>query len=142
MSAKKFFLDTNIVVYTFDQTAPHKQKIAQQLLEQSLLGGGCISYQVIQEFINIALRKFSPAMSIDQAQRYIADILTPICEYYPNEQFYTHGLSIQDRWRFSWYDSLIITAALETDCKILYTEDLQHNQQIESLLVVNPFIDI
>ena len=42
MSAKKFFLDTNIIVYTFDQTAPHKQKIAQQLLEQTLSGEGCI----------------------------------------------------------------------------------------------------
>lgn len=142
MSDKKFFLDTNIIIYTFDHTAPHKQKIAQQLLEKALSGEGCIGYQVIQEFINVALRKFHPAMSIGQAQRYLESILTPICEFYPNENFYLHGLSIQERWRFSWYDSLIITAALETDCKILYSEDLQHQQKVESLVVINPFIGV
>ena len=140
MSAEKFFLDTNIIAYTFDHSAPEKQKIAQQLLEQCLAGEGGISYQVIQEFTNIALRKFSPAMSVEQAQRYLQDVLNPICEFYPNEAFYARGLSIQERWRFSWYDSLIITAALEMGCTILYSEDLQHKQKIESLEVVNPFL--
>lgn len=139
MSAKRFFLDTNVIVYTFDHTAPQKQDVAQQLVEKSLTGEGCISYQVIQEFLNLALRKFSPHMSMSQAQRYLQNVLLPLCDYYPGEKFYQHGLSIQERWRFSWYDSLIITAALETGCNLLYSEDLQHKQKIETLTILNPF---
>ncbi len=140
MSVKRFFLDTNILVYTFDQTNPRKQTIAQQLVKQSLSGDGCISYQVIQEFMNLALRKFSPSISTRQAQRYLETVLLPMCDYYANENFYQRGLNIQERWCFSWYDSLIITAALEAGCDILYSEDLQHEQQIETLTVINPFV--
>ncbi len=80
-------------------------------------------------------------MATSQAQRYLADVLLPICSYYSVESFYKHGLDIQNRWRFSWYDSLIITAALEPDCDVLYSEDLQHEQQIETLTLCNPFIN-
>jgi len=139
MSDAKFFLDTNILAYTFDQDAPQKQAIAQGLLEDALMGKGCISYQVIQEFLNIALRKFSPAMTTEQAQQYLQTTLLYLCQYYPDENLYQRALDIQNRWRFSWYDSLIITAALELDCKILYSEDLQHKQEIETLVVINPF---
>jgi predicted nucleic acid-binding protein len=140
MSAKKSFLDTNILVYTFDQTAPKKQKIAQSLVEQALSEEACISYQVIQEFTNLALRKFSPAMSHSQAQEYLEQVLFPICNLYPSKAFYKRGLKLQERWRFSWYDSLIICAALESGCEILYSEDLQHQKKIETLTIINPFI--
>lgn len=141
MSADSFFLDTNILVYTFDKTAPLKQQVAQHLLEEALRKRGIISYQVIQEFMNLALRKFTPVMTHDQASRYLSDVLLPICDYYPTDAFYQRGLDIQARWRFSWYDSLIITAALESDCKTLYSEDLQHGQKIEELTIINPFIE-
>lgn len=140
MSAKRFFLDTNVIAYTFDKSAPEKQITARQLLELSLAGKGFISYQVMQEFINISVRKFSPAMTAEQAQRYLQDVLMPICKFYPNEEFYRRGLGIHERWRFGWYDSLIITAALEMGCDVLYSEDLQHKQTIETLTVINPFI--
>ena len=139
MKDAKFFLDTNIIAYTFDQDDPQKQTVAQILLEEALRGKGCISYQVIQEFFNIALRKFNPAMSTEQAQQYLQTTLFYLCQYYPDENLYRRALSIQNRWRFSWYDSLIITAALELDCKILYSEDLQHKQEIETLMIINPF---
>ncbi len=141
MSAKKFFLDTNILIYTFDKTAPEKQDISKQLIESALNNKGVISYQVVQEFMNIALRKFTPPMTNTQAQRYLADVLMPICSYYPIDNFYKHGLDIQNRWRFSWYDSLIITAALESECDVLYSEDLQHGQKIETLTIYNPFME-
>lgn len=140
MNASKYFLDTNIIAYTFDSTAPKKQKIAQQLLENALRNEGIISYQVIQEFINLALRKFSPPMSNGQALHYMQTVLLPICDYYPLDNFYQRGLDIHERWRFSWYDSLIITAALESDCDVLYSEDMQHGQKIETLTIWNPFI--
>ncbi len=139
MNASKFFLDTNIIVYTFDNSASQKQNLAQDLLESALDKKGIISYQVVQEFINLALRKFQPVMTHEQAQNYLREVLLIICDFYPTDDFYNRSLDIQNRWRFSWYDSLIISAALESDCDVLYSEDLQHGQKIETLTICNPF---
>ena len=97
MKDGRFFLDTNILLYTFDKTAPHKQTVANTLVEQALLGNGCISFQVIQEFLNTALRKFDPPMTTEQAQQYLQTTLLWLCDYYPNDDFYQRGLSIKDR---------------------------------------------
>ena len=140
MNASKFFLDTNIIVYTFDITAPEKQNIAQGLLESALNNGGIISYQVIQEFMNLALRKFQPVMTHKQAQDYLREVLLIICDFYPTDDFYTRSLDIHNRWRFGWYDTLIIGAALESGCDVLYSEDLQHGQKVEELSICNPFV--
>ena len=141
MSGKSFFLDTNIFIYTFDHTATRKQEIATELLEDAIRGKGCISYQVIQEFLNVASRRLSPPLTETQSQQYLKTVLAPLCEFYPGSDFFRRGLDIKERWRFSWYDSLIITAALECGCETLYSEDLQHKQKIESLTVINPFAE-
>lgn len=139
MNAAKFFLDTNIIAYTFDQRDIRKQGIAKDLLEQALAGKGSISLQVVQEFLNIALRKFETPLSFAQSQQYMDAVLVHLCTYFPDMDTFTRALSIKERWRYSWYDSLIITAALDLDCEVLYSEDMQHQQQIEGLMIVNPF---
>lgn len=53
---------------------------------------------------------------------------------------YQRGLEIAERWRFSFYDALIVAAALSAGCKTLYSEDLQHDQRLDGLRVVNPFL--
>jgi len=136
----KFFLDTNIFVYTFDTTAPTKQQIARELVSTALsTQQGIISYQVVQEFLNVATRKFSTPLTRNDANVYLDKVLTPLCELFPSINYYTKALEISERWGFSLYDSLIITASLETECKILYTEDLQHGQVIHGLTNTNPF---
>lgn len=140
MSVVSFFLDTNVLVYTFDKTAPEKQAVAQQLLERALSGEGCISFQVIQEFLNLALRKFDPPLTAAQAKRYLQTTLEPLCLIYADVDLYQRALDVRERWRFSFYDSLIVAAALEADCTILYSEDLQHNQKVEALTIINPFL--
>lgn len=136
----KFFLDTNILVYTFDATAPAKQQIARQLVSSALHSKqGIISYQVVQEFLNVATRKFSPPLTPTDANIYLEKVLTPLCELFPCMSYYAKALELSDRWGFSLYDSLIITASLETGCEILYTEDLQHGQKIHGLTIMNPF---
>jgi len=67
-------------------------------------------------------------------------ILAPLCEVYANLELFHNALDIMERWQYSIYDSLIIAAALYTDCKILYFEDLQHRQKIELLTIMNPFV--
>ncbi len=139
----RFFLDTNILVYTFDTTAPAKQQIARELVATALnLRKGIISYQVVQEFLNVATRKFSPPLTQVDASLYLDKVLTPLCELFPCMNYYSKALEIAERWGFSLYDSLIITASLETGCETLYTEDLQHGQMVQSLTIINPFKNI
>jgi predicted nucleic acid-binding protein len=79
-----FFLDTNIFVYSFDVTAPHKQQTARDLIRAALsTQRGVISAQVMQEFLNVALRKFTQPMTIAESQEYLKITLLPLCRHYP-----------------------------------------------------------
>lgn len=138
----KFFLDTNIIVYSFDSPDSPKREISKDLLIKAYHGKGCISFQVIQEFLNVATRKFERPLKTKDAQKYLSKILFPICEVFPSEEIYFMALELSERWRYSFYDSLIIAAALEADCSILYSEDLQNNQKIYQLDIVNPFCQL
>ena len=140
MTAKRYFLDTNIIVYSFDAQNPDKQQRARQLIHDALTQNcGCISYQVVQEFCNVATRKFATPMSEQDCREYLAQVLMPLCEVYPGSEFYRQALVIQERWKYSFYDSLIINAANLAGCQILYSEDLQHGQQILGTSIQNPF---
>ena len=69
----RFFIDTNIFIYSFDQTAPAKAKLASQLIRKALTTQkGVISFQVVQEFYNVALRRFSHPMNTSDAEQYFA----------------------------------------------------------------------
>jgi predicted nucleic acid-binding protein len=137
----RFFLDTNVIVYSFDSSAPRKQTTAQELIRTALSRQeGCISYQVVQEFLNVATRKFATPLSHQDCNQYLYDVLAPLCEIFPSVELYAQALGNADRWKYSFSDSLIITAALHADCKILYSEDLQHGQAIHGLTITNPFL--
>ncbi|NOY69082.1 MAG: PIN domain-containing protein [Deltaproteobacteria bacterium] len=135
----KYFLDTNIIVYSFDPNISDKQCVARRLIHSALTGSGCISYQVVQEFMNVATRKFKTPLSIQDCKIYLNDVLAPLCEIFPGIEFFSYALQIRERWQFSFYDSLIVAAALQANCTILYTEDLQHGQLINGLTITNPF---
>jgi predicted nucleic acid-binding protein len=79
----KFFLDTNIFVYSF-HTSPKKDK-ALELIKKAHVKNGCISYQVIQEFLNVALKKFERPVKYNDLELYLIKILFPICEVFPSE---------------------------------------------------------
>ncbi|RPI78594.1 MAG: PIN domain-containing protein [Desulfobacteraceae bacterium] len=137
----KFFLDTNIIVYSFDAQNPGKQKTAQGLINSALSGAqGVVSYQVVQEFINVAIRKFQKPLSYIDCRMYVEQVLTPLCEIFPDIPFYLSGLNLSEKYHYSFYDSLIIAAALEAKCKTLFSEDFQHDQEIKGLKIVNPFV--
>lgn len=136
-----YFLDTNILVYTFDHSYPKKRDICKSLVRDALNNrSGCISYQVIQEFLNVASRKFAKPLSIADCQTYLSSVLEPLCEVFSSMGLFHRALEISNRWKFSFYDSLVVAAALSAECQILYTEDLQHDQKIENMVIVNPFI--
>lgn len=137
----KYFLDTNIIVYSFDSNASDKQHVARRHISNALTGHGCISYQVVQEFLNVATRKFDTPLSWQDCKLYLNDVLTPLCEIFPSIEFYSQALQIKEQWQYSLYDSLIVTAALQSNCTILYSEDMQHGQTINQLTITNPFLD-
>jgi predicted nucleic acid-binding protein len=140
MSAR-FFLDTNIFVYSCDRTSQAKARIAESLIADAVASRrGIISYQVIEEFLNLALRRFANPMSPSEAERYLYNILQPILGIHSSLALYTEALHVQSRFRLSWYDALIVTAAIEADCAVLYSEDLQHGQRFGSTRVQNPFV--
>lgn len=134
-----YLLDTNILVYSLDSTAGEKQKISQNLVTQALQDGcGLISSQVVQEFLNLATRKFAVPMKAE-AHDYLNTILLPLCRIYSGPELYHEALRLHLSTKYSFYDALIIAAAIEGDCRILYSEDLQHGHKIGRLKIVNPF---
>ena len=137
MSVENFF-DTNILVYLFDEVDDDKRERAERLIQQALESeSGCISYQVVQEAINVITRKLDATP--EKARRLLSHVLTPLWRVSPTPTLYERGLDLQTRYGFNFYDSLIVAAALEAGCKTLYSEDLQHGQQIDGLTVTNPF---
>lgn len=138
----RYFLDTNILVYTFDSREPKKQARAQDLVSQALTGRrGVISHQVVQEFLNVATQKFIEPLGESDALLYLSRVLGPLCEVLPTLDLYRRALGLASRWKYSFYDSLIIASALQSECKLLYSEDLQHGQKIEGVTLVNPFLE-
>lgn len=137
----RYFLDTNILAYCFDPRAPAKRARANQLVREGLdKRSAVISYQVLQEFTNLALRKFEPRMQLHDIRQYAVTVLRPLLAVNSSIALYLEALEVAERYRFSWYDSLVIAAALHLQCEILYSEDLQHRQRVEGLQIVNPFL--
>ncbi len=141
MSGAKPFLDTNIFLYGLDRSDTRKAKIASDLLDQLLLTeNGVVSYQVVQEFVSVALRRFPATMTGPELVSYIRTVFERFEMIRSSIDLIESGLHLRDRYQFSWYDSLIVAAALEANCDVLYTEDLQHGQQIGAMTIVNPFL--
>jgi predicted nucleic acid-binding protein len=136
-----FFLDTNILVYALSKRFPSKGVIANRLLDQAIDSGrGVISFQVVQEFFSVAFRRFTPPISSAEAEQVLALTFRPILGVHSSYSLYERALELTSRHAVSWYDSLILAAAIESECGILYSEDFQHGQKFDGLIVRNPFL--
>lgn len=134
------FIDTNVLVYQLDATDARKHAIAERIVHDGLAQGtACISFQVVQECLNVALRKAKVPLSLEAARGYLEVVLLPLMQVPATDALYHRALDVQGRWRFGFYDSLIVAAALTAGCRRLLSEDLQHGQRIEGLTVVDPF---
>ena len=131
----KVFLDSNILVYSYSITEIDKQLIARKLVEST---HSFISTQVLQELCNIVTRKFK--FSYEQAITAVNESCQNNNLHINTENTVLQACRIAERYGFSFYDSLIISAALESNCTIIYSEDLHDGQVIdEKLIVKNPF---
>jgi len=133
MNAAKVFFDTNVVLYLLSGDAVKADR-AEKLLEQ----GGVVSVQVLNEIANVARRKL--AKSWDDVG-VILEVLKAICEVEPiSMTTHERAVVLARRYGYSIYDSLILAAALMADCRIVYSEGMQHGQIIDRQLAIrNPF---
>ena len=135
-------MDTNVFVYQLDRSDRRKSEIADSLIRSALLdGGACISFQVVQECFNTALRHALIPLNEVELDQYLTDVLSPLICIHSSVGLYRSSLEIRARFRYSYYDSLIVAAALEAGCTRLYTEDMRHGQQIQQLTIENPFLE-
>lgn len=136
----KVFWDTNVLVYAFDASSPKKRNTSRALLGEGIRNGElCLSWQVIQEFANVALHKFERPMPVEELKDLMDNVLFPHCDVYPSQALYARALDIHAKTQYRFYDSLIVAGAVEAGVEILYSEDLQDGRRIDSVRIVNPF---
>lgn len=132
------FLDTNVLVYAYDSRNRRKQDIARSLVRKLLGGKGVISTQVVQEFCNVALHP-QKALTADDIELVFDEVLLILLRHVPSVGFYRRALKLCQYEQLSFYDALIIQAAIDLGCKTLYSEDLQDGRVYGGVKVKNPF---
>ena len=134
----KVFFDTNILVYSADNKDLRKKEIASRLINDAINSGtGVISTQCLQEFFNVAQKKLN--ISNQAAKEYVeffADNF-PVVEI--SVPLILSAVDISIKSQFSFWDSLIISAANDTGCATVYSEDLNDQQIIAGAKIQNPF---
>lgn len=134
------FVDTNVLVYDRDERDAGKHASAQAWLRQLWRspGLGVVSGQVLGEFYWTVTKKLSPGMPVEQARRYARTLLA--WTFVPIDQSAIgEAWSVQDRFGFSFWDALVVASARLGRCRVLLSEDLQDGQDLDGLVVVNPF---
>jgi predicted nucleic acid-binding protein len=137
----RYFLDTNIFVYSLDPVDPRKARIAEELVTRGVGSRlGVTSYQVVQEFMNVSLRQFRATMTVTELELYFFKVLLPMMTIPSSSGLFLEALRLQTANQIAWYDSLIIAAALQGGCRVLYSEDMQHGRRFGDLVIQNPFL--
>lgn len=135
----KSFIDTNVFVYWIDESNQNKKRRSQELIKKLSTDAVCTK-QVVREFTNVALNKFTVVadpVSLDD----LYDVLfVPIlADHHDDIAYLKRATYIKQRYDVSFYDALIIQSAIDLNCDTIYSEDLQHGQVIEGVKVVDPF---
>lgn len=139
MPDNKTFLDTNILVYAYDNTAGRKHEIARdRLLELWDSGRGIISTQVLQEFFVTVTRKLPSSMDARSAQAIISDLCTWEVVVIDGDDIIA-GIDLAARHQLSFWDAMIVEAALNGGASLLLSEDLSHGQKMNGVVISNPF---
>lgn len=137
---ESIFVDTNVLVYSYDSGHPAKQAVAAEWIarlwrEQS----GRTSMQVLNELYVTLSRKLPHRMDADEAWEVVHGLMAWI-PLPVDRDLLLRAREIERRYPISWWDSLIVAAALLQDCDTLLSEDLQHGMRFGSVTVQNPFV--
>ncbi|MFM2317393.1 MAG: hypothetical protein RLZZ215_14 [Pseudomonadota bacterium] len=135
----KIFFDTNILVYAFDKDEPSKAAMARHWLrEVGSQGNLVLSTQVLQEFYVAVTKSMNPKMPHLQAAELVNDFAEfPLVQV--DKVLIAKAMQRHRNREFSFWDSLVIEAALQANCDTLLSEDMQDGRIIHGLTIVNPF---
>lgn len=127
-------VDTNVLLYLHDSSDDRKRDIAKNILAENPK----VSAQVISEFINVTRRQLT--LSKSDILVYCSDLLRD-CECTPvSWETLNKASGLVQKYNFQIFDSIIVAAALEANCTLLYSEDMQHGLKVDSLTIINPFM--
>ena len=133
------FVDTNVLVYVRDRTEEDKQRRAAEWVGEIWESGlGRLSYQVLQEYYVTLTKKLDPPRSVEDVREDVSALQAwrPV----PTDQdTIERAWQVQDRYGYSWWDALIVAAALKVGSRYLLTEDLHSGQVLDTLTVISPF---
>lgn len=135
----KRFFDTNVLLYRYDVSAPHKQAAAIALVHDAIDDGSfLISTQVMVEFRDAAARKFKQQIHAEEIHHLLR--LWDTLDVVPTDSSLVIEASERCRkHQLGWWDSLILTAAVRGGASVLYSEDFQHARSIDGVRIENPF---
>ena len=134
----KVFFDSNILVYFADSADPQKQQIAENLIKNAVINdNGVISTQSLQEFFAFTTRKL--LCTKEKAKEYVENFSDSFTVEQVSVPLILKAINISIKNQFSFWDSLILSAAIQSGCIICYSEDLSNGQIIEGVKIVNPF---
>jgi predicted nucleic acid-binding protein len=135
----RVFVDTNVLVYSRDASEPAKQRQAMAWMDHLWRRQtGRLSFQVLNEFYVTVTQKLQPGMEVHSAREDVRLLLS----WGPTQldaRVLETAWRIQDRYKLSYWDALIASAAQTTDCRYLLSEDLQESLRIDAVEVINPF---
>ena len=136
------FVDTNVLVYRFDNDEPAKQARAREILDTEGKGRDLVlSTQVLQEFYVSVIRKLSRPLAESDALEAVRH-LTALSVVHVDVELITIAIIFSQEHKISFWDALIVATARSAGCRELLTEDLQDGWRIDGLEVVNPFRDV
>ncbi|MBI5750339.1 MAG: PIN domain-containing protein [Nitrospinae bacterium] len=129
------FIDSNILIYSYSSTEIGKKDKVLLILENEEIA---ISTQVINEFIWIMSRKFNVDM---ESLKVINNNLFEIFNVgMVSKATIDKAIDIAKSYKYAYWDSLMLSSALESRCIAIYSEDMQHGQNIEGVRIINPFL--
>jgi predicted nucleic acid-binding protein len=138
MSAPEF-LDTNVLVYAYDEGDVHKRRIARDLVRRALAGEMVVSTQVLAELAATLLHK-AERVARPQDVAAVLDALGPIAVVIPDGDMVRRAVSVHAEYGIHFYDGMIVAAAERGGCERIWSEDLNAGQKYFGIAVENPFL--
>jgi predicted nucleic acid-binding protein len=139
MSGNKIFLDTNIIVYAYDSSANKKHRIAKHILIDLWDSGrGLVSTQVLQEFYVTVTQKIPESLDKKLATQIIKDLLHWDVLIDDGDAI-IEAIDIQTKHKFSFWDAMIIQAAINGGAEMILSENLGNDRKIKGMIIKNPF---
>jgi predicted nucleic acid-binding protein len=134
------FVDTNVLVYAHDVTAGDKHTRAKQLVADLWADGtGCLSVQVLQEFYVTVTRKVQRPLEPDVARQHVEDLAQWLV-HSPTVGDVVEAIQLHQVAKLAFWDAMVLISAEKLNCQVLWSEDLNTGQNINGIMVRNPFV--